>query len=327
MVSIGMPDRTSCSRRGRLAGDVGKNSIMLGATGIVLAARRPQPLPTVLVGAGGTVALEGARRAHDAGLITPTLIGRADVVRGLAATMGWDISGIRLVPADDDDEAAKTSVSLVRAGEAAALMKGHLHTDVLLRAVLDKVHGLRAGRRLTHVFHMTLDARFKPLLITDAAVNVAPDHRTLCDIVLNAADLARGLGEACPRIAMISGTEEVTASMPSSVRAGKVVDELRTVLHGQAELDGPLALDNAVSFDAARIKGMGGNVAGQADILVVPNIETGNALFKAMVFFQGAIAAGIVLGARVPIMLNSRSDLPDARLVSAALASLYATPQ
>ncbi len=317
----------SFSRHSRLTGHVGKVSTLLGATGIVLAARRPHPLPTILVGAGGTVALEGARRAHDAGLITPTLVGRADIVRGLAAAIGWDISGLRLVPADDDDEAAATSVSLVRAGEAAALMKGHLHTDVLLRAVLDKAHGLRAGRRLTHVFHMTFDARFKPLLITDAAVNVAPDHRTLCDIVLNAADLARGLGEVCPRIAMISGTEEVTASMPSSGRAGQVVDELRTVLHGQAELDGPLALDNAVSVDAARMKGIGGNVAGQADVLVVPNIETGNALFKAMVFFQGAVAAGIVLGAHVPIMLNSRSDPPDARLVSAALASLYATPQ
>jgi len=300
--------------------------MMLGATGIVLAARRPRALPTVLVGAGGAAALEGARRAQDAGLITPILVGRPDVVHGLAAAMGWNISGIRLVPADSDDAAAATAVSLVRAGEAAALMKGHLHTDVLLRAVLDKAHGLRAGRRLTHAFHMTFDARFKPLLITDAAVNVAPDHRTLCDIVLNAADLARILGAACPRVAMISGTEEVTASMPSSERAGQVVSELRAVLHGKAELDGPFGLDNAVSADAARMKGIGGNVAGQADILVVPNVETGNALFKAMVFFQGAVAAGVVLGASVPIMLNSRSDPPDARLVSAALASLCATP-
>lgn len=240
--------------------------------------------------------------------------------------MGWDISGIRLVAVDNDDAAAAAAVSLARTGEVAALMKGHLHTDVLLRAVLDKAQGLRTGRRLTHVFHMTFDARFKPLLITDAAVNVAPDHRTLCDIVLNAADLAHPLGAGCPRIAMISGTEEVTASMPSSERAGQVVDELRAVLGSRAELDGPLALDNAVSSDAARLKGIGGNVAGQADILVVPNIETGNALFKAMVFFQGAVAAGVVLGATVPIMLNSRSDPPDARLVSAALASLYGAP-
>jgi len=311
---------------GSLSGRAGGAAMMLGATGIVLAARRPHPVPTALVGAGGAAALEGARRAHNAGLITPILVGCPDTVHGLAIAMGWDISGLQVVHADTDDDAAAASVSLVRAGEAAALMKGHLHTDVLLRAVLDKAHGLRTGRRLTHVFHMTLDARFKPLLITDAAVNVAPDHRTLCDIVLNAADLARLLGLACPRIAMISGTEEVTASMPSSERAGQVVDELRAVLRGQAELDGPLALDNAVSADAARLKGIGGNVAGQADILVVPNIETGNALFKAMVFFQGAVAAGVVLGAKVPIMLNSRSDPPDARLVSAALASLYSAP-
>lgn len=236
--------------------------------------------------------------------------------------MGWDISGLQLVPADDDDAAAVAAVALVRAGEAAALMKGHLHTDVLLRAVLDKVSGLRAGRRLTHIFHMTPDARFKPLLITDAAVNVSPDHPTLCDIVRNAVDLAHVLGEDCPKIALVSASEEVTASMPSSGRARQVVDELEAALCGRAVLEGPLALDNAVSADAARVKGMRGSVAGQANVLVVPNIETGNALFKSMVFYQGAVAAGVVLGARVPIMLNSRSDPPDARLVSAALAKL-----
>ena len=300
--------------------------MMLDAPGIVLAARRPHPVPTAVAGAGGAAALEGARRAHDAGLIAPILVGNQDTIRGLAQAMDWDISGLRVVDAGDDAAAAAAAVALVRAGEAAALMKGHLHTDVLLRAVLDKAHGLRTARRLTHLFHMTLDARFKPLLITDAAVNVAPDHRTLCDIVLNAADLARLLGLACPRIALLSGTEDVTPSMPSSGRARQVVDALRASLAGQAEVDGPLALDIAVSSDAARVKGIGGNVAGHADILVVPNIETGNALFKAMVFFQGAVAAGIVLGATVPIMLNSRADPPYARLVSAALASLYATP-
>lgn len=299
---------------------------MLGATGIVLAARRHLPLATALAGAGSAAALEGARRAHEAGLIVPVLVGRPDVVRGLAAGMGWDISAIRLVPAEDDNQAAGIAVSLVRAGEAAALMKGHLHTDALLRAVMDKANGLCTGRRLTHVFHMTLDARFKPLLITDAAVNVLPDHRTLCDIVLNAADLAQALGEACPRIALLSATEEVTMSMPSSERAGRVAEELKAALCGQAELDGPLALDNAVSVDAARTKGVRGSVAGCADVLVMPNIEAGNALFKSMVFFQGAVAAGVVLGASAPIMLNSRADPPDARLVSAALARLSALP-
>jgi phosphate acetyltransferase len=295
---------------------------MIGATEIVLAAGRLGPVPTAVASAGSPTAIEGARLAYEGGLIVPLLVGDPEAIGDAAGAIGWDISGLRVVPAMDDAAAAAASVALVRGGEARALMKGHLHTDTLLRAVLDRGTGLRCGRRLTHVFHMSLSGRFPPMLITDAAVNVAPDHATMRDIVLNAIDLARILGDAVPRVALLSATEEATSSVPSSVAAAALAHELAT--ETDAKIAGPLGFDNAVSPEAARLKRVNGPVAGRAGVLVVPNIETGNALFKALVHFQGATAAGIVLGAAVPIMLTSRADPPEARLVSAGLARLAA---
>jgi len=294
---------------------------VIGATEIVLVAGRLGPVVTAVVAAGAPAALEGARLAQVGGLIAPVLVGEPAAIAAAAASIGWDIGGVPVVAAADDAAAASAAVALVRGGEAQALMKGHLHTDVLLRAVLDRVAGLRCGRRLTHVFHMSMGGRFPPVLITDAAVNVAPDAATMRDIVLNAIDLARLLGDAVPLVALLSATEEAVAAMPSSMAAAALAAEL--AVEG-AEIAGPLGFDNAVSPEAARIKGVGGAVAGRAGILVVPNIETGNVLFKALVHFQGAVAAGIVLGATVPIMLNSRADPPEARLASAALARIVA---
>lgn len=295
---------------------------MLGATDIVLAAARHGPLATAVVAAGAPSALAGAKRAWEGGLIEPVLVGDPDAVRAAAGTIGWDVSGLRTVPAEDDAAAAAAAAALARGGEVGALMKGHLHTDVLLRAVLDRASGLRRGRRLTHVFHMSLGGLFRPLLITDAAVNVAPDHATMRDIALNAVDLAHALGTAVPRVALLSATEEPSDAMPSSRRAAELGAELAGALAGRAAVAGPLALDNAVSAAAAELKGIAGPVAGRADVLVVPGIETGNVLFKALVHFVGATAAGVVLGAAVPIMLTSRADSAESRLVSAALASL-----
>ncbi len=292
---------------------------MIGAGELVLAAGRLGPVATALAAAGNPTALEGARLAHAAGLIVPILVGDPAAIAAAAATIGWDLAGVRVVAAADEPAAATAAVALVRAGEADALMKGHLHTDVLLRAVLDRTAGLRAGRRLTHAFHMSMDGRFPPLLITDAAVNVAPDPATMRDIVLNAIDLARALGDAVPRVALLSASETPTASLPSSIAAASLAAEFAG---SDAEIAGPFGFDNAISPEAARIKGVTGPVAGQAGILVVPNIEAGNVLFKALVHYQGAIAAGIVLGAAVPIMLTSRADPPEARLASAALARL-----
>ena len=295
---------------------------MIGAAEIVLAAGRRGPVATAIAAAAEPAVLHGARLASEGGLITPVLVGDPEAIAAAARATGWDLAGLRVVAAGDPAACAAAAVALARCGEVQALMKGHLHTDVLLHAVLDRTVGLRCGRRLTHVFHMTMGGNFKPILITDAAVNVAPDHATMRDIVRNAIDLARTLGDAIPRVALLSATEERTASVPSSVAAFDLAAELAREEH--AEIAGPLGFDNAVSAEAARIKRIGGPVAGRAGVLVVPNIETGNALFKALVHFQGATAAGIVLGAAVPIMLTSRADPPLARLVSAGLARLAA---
>ena len=295
---------------------------MYGASEIVLAAGRLGPVATAVAAAADLTVLDGARLACEGGLITPILVGARDEIEEGARSIGWDLDGVRVVHASGDAECAETAVSLVRCGEADALMKGHLHTDVLLHAVLNRRAGLRCGRRLTHVFHMSLGGNFEPILITDAAVNVAPDHATMRDIVLNAIGLARTLGDAVPRVALLSATEERTASVPSSVAASELAAEFAD--EDGAQIAGPLGFDNAVSERAARIKRITSPVAGRAGVLVVPNIETGNALFKALVHFQGATAAGLVLGASAPIMLTSRADPPLARLVSAGLARLAA---
>lgn len=283
--------------------------------------------PTAVVAANAAVVLESARAAQAQGLIEPILVGSPPLVHRAAEEIGWDIAGCRLVAAESEAEAARAGVGLARSGEARMLMKGHLHTDVLMQAVLDRRDGLRTGRRLTHVFHMSVPYSERELLITDAAVNVAPDLATKLDIVRNAVDLAHALGLERPRVALLSATEQPSDGIPSSREAAAVVrafaernEDLGCDIHG------PLAFDNAVSPVAARLKGIDHPVAGHADVIVVPNIETGNALFKLMVHFMGATAAGIVLGASVPIVLTSRADPPEARLASAALACRMTSP-
>lgn len=287
-------------------------------------ARRGPPTPTALVGAGGRLALESARQAREAGLIEPCLVGDADDIAAAARAIGWNIADLRVVPADGETKAAETAVALARGREVAALMKGQVHTDALMRAVVNREAGLRAGRRISHVFHMTAPGRAGALCITDAAVNVAPNVAARMDILANAVGLFHALGNPEPRVAVLSATETPTAAMPSSQDAAEIV---RRAARGEvpgALVDGPLALDVAVSPEAAAVKGVDSPVAGQADILLVPNIETGNALFKAMVYFMSATAAGLVLGARVPITLTSRADPPEARLAATALAAIAA---
>jgi phosphotransacetylase len=283
------------------------------------------PLPTALVAANTPLALAGAKGAAEQGLIVPILVGDPAQIRTAADSLDWDITGLKVVAADSEIAAAETAVRLAREGTVHALMKGHVHTDVLLRAVLNKQHGLRRGRRLTHVFHMSMGALPRPILISDAAINVAPDYDTLRDLTLNAIDLARAVGVPVPKVAILSATEIASDAVPSSQQAAELASELHRMLDGRADVAGPLALDNAVSSEAARIKGITGPVAGQADVLVVPTIEAGNMLFKALVQFAGAVAAGVVIGAGVPIMLTSRADSAEARLASAALAKLAVT--
>jgi phosphotransacetylase len=295
---------------------------MLSATDMMLAAPDAAPLPTALVAANTALALAGAKGATERGLIVPVLVGDPVQIQAAARALDWDISRFTIVAADDEIAAAEASVCLAREGSVRALMKGHVHTDVLLRAVLNKERGLRRDRRLTHVFHMSMGTLPRPVLISDAAINVAPDYDTLRDVTLNAIDLAHALGVDVPKVAILSATEISSDAVPSSKRAADLANELSRTLDVRADVAGPLALDNAVSTEAALIKGIGGPVAGQADVLVVPTIEAGNMLFKALVQFAGGVAAGVVLGAAVPIMLTSRADPAEARLASAALARL-----
>ena len=276
--------------------------------------------PMAIVAANSAVVMESARDASARGLIEPILIGPPAIITRLAEEMQWDLSGIKVVPTASEEEAAHAGVSMVRSGEARLLMKGHLHTNVLMRAVLDRYAGLRTGRRVSHVFHMSVPYSRRELMITDAAVNVAPDLQTKIDIVRNATDLARALGYERPRVALLSATEEPSNGIPSSVEAAAVMKTLTENGGHDFDICGPLAFDNAVSPAAARLKGIVHPVAGHADILVMPNIETGNALFKMMVHFMGATAGGVVLGATVPIVLTSRADPAEARLASTALA-------
>lgn len=276
-----------------------------------------------VAGADHPVALESARMATDAGLIVPTLVGNGREIERLAKDAGWDIRDVRIVDAEPELATAAAAARLAADGEVQSLMKGQIHTDSLMKGVLARDAGLRTGRRVSHVFHMTTPGSDRALMITDGAVNVAPDERTLMDIVVNAVELAHALGIARPKVAMLSGSESELESMPSTLLAARIRDRAKDEI-ASADVDGPFALDNAVSPAAAKLKGITSPVAGHADILAVPNIEMGNALFKSLVYFRSALPAGIVLGAKVPIVLTSRADPPEARLAAAAIAQIRA---
>ena len=287
-------------------------------------ARAAPRLTMAVAGAGHPVAMESARRAADAGLIEPVLIGDADAIGAIARDMGWNIADLRIVAAGDENKAAETAAVLAGGGEVASLMKGHVHTETLMRAVLSRTAGLRTGRRISHIFHMTVPGRDRVMHITDGVINVRPGVDDKLDIVRNAVDVAHALGTAEPKVAVLSGAETVNAAMPSSVEAAEVAKHANNGAVDGALVDGPLSFDNAVSPEAAAIKGVDSPVAGRADILVVPTLESGNFLYKQLVYFMSATAAGIVIGARVPIVLTSRADPPEARLASAALAAIVA---
>ena len=258
------------------------------------------------------------------GLIEPILVGPPEKIRALAQASGRDWSGMRIVDAPHSHAAAEKAVDLVRAGEAEALMKGSLHTDELMGAVVRREGGLRTARRISHCFVMDVPNHEGPLIITDAAVNIAPTLEDKVHIVQNAIDLARALRIDPVRVAILSAMETVNPKVPSTIEAAalcKMAD--RGQITGGI-LDGPLALDNAIDLGAAKIKNIQSPVAGLANILVVPDLEAGNMLAKSLTFLADADAAGIVLGARVPIILTSRADSTITRLASCAVASLVA---
>lgn len=281
-------------------------------------------VPTAVVHPCDPDSLLGAMAAAHEKLIVPILVGPEGKIRALAQQVGVDLAGVRIVGTEHSHASALKAVELCRNGEASALMKGSLHTDEMMSAVMSGSTGLRGARRISHVFVMDVPAYERALLVTDAAINIAPTLADKVDITQNAIDLAHILGIECPKVALLSAVETVSDKMPSTMDAAllcKMAD--RGQIHG-AQLDGPLAFDNAISMAAAKTKKINSPVAGQADILVVPDIEAGNMLAKQMSYFAAADSAGIVLGARVPIVLTSRADDVKTRLASAAVMVLVA---
>ena len=266
--------------------------------------------------------MAAAVEAHERGFIEPVLIGPGALLREVATAAGIDLTGIEVVEAPDASSAARRAVGLAGAGEIGALMKGSLHTDELLGAVVGRDSPLRMGRRVSHVFWFDCPAYHKPLMLTDAVVNIAPGLMEKADIVRNAIDLAHRLGISVPKVAVLAAVETINPSLPSTIDAAalcKMAD--RGQITG-AIVDGPLGFDNAVSAVSASTKGIVSLVAGEPDILVVPNLDTGNSLYKSLVYLGGAACDGLVLGARIPVILTSRADSSQARVASCALAAL-----
>ena len=289
---------------------------------LVDAARKFAPIRTAIVHPCDAVSLASAMEAMEAGLIVPVLVGPAAKVRKAAADAGRELKDVEIIDVPHSHAAAERAVALGREAKVEALMKGALHTDELMAAVVDNAGGLRTERRMSHVFALDVPHYAKPLFITDAAVNIAPDLDTKRDIIQNAIDLVHALGIASPKVAILSAVETVSGKIPSTLDAAALckMAERQQILGGI--LDGPLAFDSAISSEAARTKGISSPVAGQVDILVVPDLEAGNMLVKQLIYLAGAEAAGIVLGARLPIILTSRADSEAARLASCALAQL-----
>jgi phosphate acetyltransferase len=292
---------------------------------LIATAKAVPPAPTIVVHPCDETSLRGVVDSAAAGIIRPVLVGPERKIRDTASKHGLDISGFEIVDAPHSEASAAKGVELIHAAKGEMLMKGSLHTDELMRSVTAKVGGLRTERRISHVFVMDVPAYAETLFVTDAAINIFPDLDAKRDIIQNAIDLytQAGFGKS-PRVAILSAVETVTSKIPSTIEAAalcKMAD--RGQITGGV-LDGPLAFDNAIDVEAARIKGIKSEVAGRAQILLVPDLEAGNMLAKNLAYFAKADSAGLVLGARVPVVLTSRADTARARMASCAVAALYA---
>ncbi len=283
-----------------------------------------EPIPVAVAHPCDKESLKGPVMAAQEGLIEPILVGPESKIRSVAEEFGIDLHGIRIVDTKHSHESAAMAVTLVRTGDAEALMKGSLHTDELMGEVVSRANGLRTARRISHVFLMDVPTYHRPLLITDAAINIAPTLEEKVDIIQNAIDLAHVLGIPEPKVAILSAVETVNPKIESTLHAAalcKMAD--RGQIKGGV-LDGPLAFDNAVSIEAAITKGIKSSVAGHAEILVVPDLESGNMVAKQLEYLANALTAGVVLGAKVPIILTSRADTAETRTASCAVAALIA---
>ena len=272
-----------------------------------------------IVNAGKPLPMLSVQDAVNESLIEPIFIGDEKEILKCAEDLKWDISKYEIIHEPVENNTAEIATKLASEDKIRVIVKGHIHTDILMKEVLKRQHKLINKTRLSHVWHMTLEKDDKPLIITDGALNVAPNAKTKMHILKNAVNFAKRIGTERPKVAVLSATEEVIESVPTTLDA-KELTELAKSENIDADVFGPLAFDNAISKKSAAIKGIKNDVAGQADILLVPNVETGNSLVKMMIYFMGACAAGVVVGGKVPVVITSRSDDAPARLASIAAA-------
>jgi len=291
---------------------------------LIAKAKQVAPAQTIVVHPCDESSLRGPVEAAELGIIKPILVGPAAKIEKVANEHGIEISDFQVVDAPHSEAAAERAVEMVHEGKGELLMKGSLHTDELMRAVTNSKTGLRTARRISHVFIMDVPTYPETLFVTDAAINIAPDLDAKRDIIQNAVDLFTQVGLGTPRVAILSAVETVTSKIPSTIDAAALCKMADRGQITNAVLDGPLAFDNAISPEAAKIKGIQSPVAGKAQILIVPDLEAGNMLAKNLIFLSKADSAGLVLGARVPVVLTSRADSVRSRMASCAAAVLYA---
>ena len=290
---------------------------------LISLAKKTPKIPVGIVCANHSASIESAKEACDINLIDPIFIGQEDRIKEEANNISWNINSYKLINTNNDQEAAIAGANLAKDNKIKVLIKGNIHTDILMRTYLKKEFGLISGKRLSHIWHMTTNENSKPLFITDGALNVAPRLDVKMHILQNVIEFANKINIPKPRVAVLSGTEDAIESMPSSIEAKEIMERAQKE-NINAYVHGPLAFDNAISPQAAEIKKISNEVAGRADILLVPNLETGNALSKMMVYFMGACAAGFIVGGKVPVVVTSRADNAASRLASIAASIIAA---
>tara|TARA_B100000131_G_scaffold146640_1_gene142592 strand:+ start:572 stop:1489 length:918 start_codon:yes stop_codon:yes gene_type:complete len=295
------------------------NKKIICPNNLINVAKKVGTIDAAIVNAGEIFPMEAVHKAVQHNLIKPTFIGNENEIKKYADKLKWDISKYKIINEEDENSTAPIAAKLASDDKVKIIVKGHIHTDVLMKAVLKRDLNLIGKKRLSHVWHMTLDKNDKPFIITDGVVNVLPKLEVKMHILRNAVDFANKIGISRPKVAVLSATEEILESVPSSIDANMITKRAKEE-NINADVFGPLAFDNSVSKKSAAIKKIKNDVSGNTDILLVPNVESGNALVKMMIYFMGACAAGVVLGSKVPVVITSRSDEAEARLASIAAA-------
>ena len=286
---------------------------------LINVAKKVGTIDAAIVNAGEIFPMESVHKAVQLNLINPIFIGDENEIKKYADKLSWDISKYKIINENDENSTAPIAAKLASENKVKIIVKGHIHTDILMKAVLKRDLNLIGKKRLSHVWHMTLDENDKPFIITDGVVNVLPKLEVKMHILRNSVEFAHKIGISKPKVAILSATEEILESVPSSIEADIITKRAKEE-NINADVFGPLAFDNSVSKKSAAIKKIKNDVSGNTDILLVPNVEAGNALVKMMIYFMGACAAGVVLGGKAPVVITSRSDEAEARLASIAAA-------